>query len=277
MTALLDVARALAPWLAGAGLHGLRLLPAALLSPLLGGPAAPPLARLSLAFGLGAVAWSARGGPPPPAGLDLLAAAARELAVGVALGLAAALPVEAARAGGRLADTARGATLAELHVAPLRQRESALGDLLAQWTVALAGATGGGRLVVAALLGSFEALPAGGPASAGALLDSGLLVAGELVGCAACLAAPAFAAVLAADLALALAARAVPQLAPGAAAAPARAALGMAAVALSAGALAGRLVTEVAFSAGAARAAARPAAIAAGPGTAAPLARGARP
>ncbi|HZZ85761.1 MAG TPA: flagellar biosynthetic protein FliR [Anaeromyxobacteraceae bacterium] len=255
MTALLDLLPPFAPWLAGAALHGLRLLPSALLSPFLGGPAAPALVRLALALGLGAAAQAARGTPPPSLSeLDLLVAALRELAVGVGLGLIVAFPVEAARAGGRLADTARGATLSELHVAPLRQRESALGDLLAQWTVVLAGAAGGGRLLVAALLGTFEALPAGAAPASGRLLEAGLAASAELLGCALCLAAPPVAAVLAADLALALAARAFPQLGPGGASAPARAALGVAAVALAAGAIAGRLTGEVASSAGLVRA-----------------------
>jgi type III secretion protein V len=138
----------------------LRLLPAALLSPFLGGPAVPRPARLALAFGLGAAAACASGAAAP-AGAALLPAAVREMAFGVALGLCASLPLEAARAGGRLADTLRGATLAELHVAPLRQRESALGDLLAQWTPVLAASAGADRLLLSALLGTFRALPAG--------------------------------------------------------------------------------------------------------------------
>jgi type III secretory pathway component EscT len=233
---------------AGALLHGLRLLPAALVSPLLGGPLVPPLARVGLALGLGACAWSARGAAAGPAGLALAAAAARELATGVAFAFLAALPLEAARAAGRLADTLRGATLAELHVAPLRQRETALGDLLVQWVVVLAAAAGGGRLVVAALLGSYDALPVGTGAAARSMTEAVLAGAAELIACALCAGAPAAAGVLAADLALALALRAAP---PGlhAAAQPARAALGLAATAVAAAALAGRLTSLVALSA----------------------------
>jgi type III secretory pathway component EscT len=237
-----------APALAGAFLHGLRLIPAAILSPVLGGPLVPSSVRVALAMGLGACAWASAGAAPGPAGILLVIDAARELAIGMIFGLFTALPFEAARAAGRLADTLRGATLAELHVAPLRQRETALGDLLVQWTVVLAAVGGGARLVVAALLASFHALPVGAGFAADALLAPVLHAAGALVAAALCVGAPAAAGVLAADLALALALRAA---APGlhAAAQPARAALGLAAVAIAASAMAGRLVSLVTLSA----------------------------
>jgi type III secretion protein T len=240
----------LGPRAAAAALHGLRLLPVALLCPFLGGPAVPPTVRLALAFGLGACGWAAGGGGAAPDGAgELLLAAARELAVGTAMGLVSAVPVEAARAGGRLVDTLRGATLSELHVAPLRQRESATGDLLAHWTVVLAGSAGGDRLVVAALLGSFRALPAGAPLRLDALLGAGMGASSELAGCALALGAPAAAGVLAAELALALAARALPPLPLPSLAQPARAGAGLLLVATFAAALAGRLTAEVALSA----------------------------
>jgi len=237
------------PAAAGALLCGLRLLPAAMLSPFLGGPAVPPAARLALALGLGAAAAAACG-CEAPGGLDLAGAAVRELALGAALGLCAALPFEAARAGGRLADTLRGAALAELHAAPLRQRETAVGDLLAQWTVVLAGSAGADRLVLAALLGTFRALPPGAGAPGPALLASGIAAASEILSAGLCLGAPAAAGVLCADLALAAAARAAPSLGASAMLQPARAGLGLLAVALSAAALGGRLVEEVALGAG---------------------------
>jgi type III secretory pathway component EscT len=241
----------LAPRAAAAALHGLRLLPAALLCPFMGGPLVPSLVRLALAFGLGACAWSGAGGAPFEGGeADLLGAAARELALGTALGLLAAVPFEAARAGGRLVDTLRGATLAELHVAPLRQRESATGDLLVQWMVVLAANAGGGRLVVSALLETFRAVPLGGVIAPSVLLETGLRGAAELLACALALGAPAAAGVLAADLAVSLASRAAPRLSIAPAAQPARAALGLLAVAVPAAALAGRLTSAVALSAG---------------------------
>jgi type III secretory pathway component EscT len=249
----------LAPSAASAALHGLRLLPVALFCPFLGGPLVPGVARVGVAFGLGASAWAAAGAPAFGGdGRALFACAARELALGAALAFAAAWPFEAARAAGRLADTLRGATLAELHVAPLRQRESASGDLLAQSLVVLGASAGGDRLVVAALLGGFRALPAGGGAAAAGLLGMGLDAACELLASALCLAAPAAAGVLAADLALALAARAAPGLGVGALAQPARGALGVGALAVAAAAVAGRMTAALASSAAGLAAGVRP-------------------
>lgn len=250
LVTLLGQLAPLAPRAAAAGLHGLRLLPAALLCPFLGGPVVPAPVRLALAFGLGACAWSAAGSPAFQGGaFELLVTVGRELALGLALGVLAMVPFEAARAGGRLADTLRGATLSELHVAPVRQQESATGDLLAQWTVALAASAGGDRLVVASLLDAFRAVPVGAGAPAAPLMGSALAGFGELTSCALALGAPAAAGVLAADLAVALASRASPQLQLPSTAQPARAALGLLLVALSASALAGRLTSSVALSA----------------------------
>lgn len=233
---------------AGALLAALRLLPAAILSPFLGGPLVPPIVRLGLALALG---WA--GSRAAPAAIDahawlpLLVAGARELALGVALGLGAALPLEAARAGGRLVDMLRGATLAELHVAPLRQRESAVGDLLAQWCVVLAAWTGGDRLVLQGLLGTLGTLPPGAPLPSPLIGAGGLRLAEELLASALALAAPAAAGILAAELALALVERLAPGAGPSAAAQPSRAALGLVAVALAASAIGGRLASLVAF------------------------------
>lgn len=241
--------RALAAAALDLGACSLRLLPVVALSPFLGGPVLPPVARAALALTLGAVTRTALGAGFPPGG-SFLAVAASELALGAVLGVAAALPVEAARGAGRLVDTIRGATLGELHVAPIRQRETALGDLLAQWTVALAGWAGADRLLVASLLETYRALPVGA-ALDGTLRTGSLAVsAGELLSSALCLGAPAAAALLCADLALSVASRLAPRPALLDAAPPARAALGILAVALPAAAIGGRLVELVALSAG---------------------------
>ncbi|HZY02985.1 MAG TPA: flagellar biosynthetic protein FliR [Anaeromyxobacteraceae bacterium] len=244
MSALPDMAALLAPHLAAVALHALRLLPVALLSPFLGGPLVPAPIRLTLAAGLGAAVHLASGTQPVAAGglADLAAMAGRELALGAGLGWLASLPLEAARAGGRLVDTLRGATLAELHVAPVRQRETAVGDLLAQWAVVLAGWSGADRLVMGSVVGSFASLPVGAAAPAGALLETALRGSAALAAAALCLGAPAAAGLLAADLALALASRATPWLGVPGAAQPLRAGLGLAAVALPAAVLGGKLV-----------------------------------
>jgi len=251
MSSLSALAGALSPHLAGAGLCALRILPVALLSPFFGGPLVPGIVRVSLAAELGVAVHLMRGANPVPLeGLALLAAGAQELLLGGAMGVLAALPIDTARAGGRLADTLRGATLSELHVSAIRQRETALGDLLVQWTIVLAAWAGADRLVVTAVLGSFAALPLGGPVAGASLLETALRAATELVSAALCLGAPAAGGVLAADLALALASRSALWLGVAGAVQPARAALGLLAVAVPAAALGGKLVSLVALSAG---------------------------
>lgn len=232
--------RLLANALLEVGLCSLRLLPVAALSPFLGGPVLPPVARAGLALALGAgVRAALPAGLAPGAGL--LPAAASELALGAVLAFAATLPVEAARGAGRLVDTLRGATLGELHVAPIRQRETALGDLLAWWTVALGAWAGADRLLVAALLDTFRAVPPGGALDLATRPALAVGAAGELLGAAVCLGAPAAAAILAVDLSLALASRLAPRSSLLDAAAPLRAAVGLLAVALPAAAIGGRL------------------------------------
>ncbi len=241
--------------LASAALHALRLLPVAILCPFFGGPLVPALVRLAIAAGLGASAYVARGAQPIAiGGIELACAAGRELSLGCAIGVVASVPLEAARAGGRLADTLRGATLSELHVPLIRQRETALGDLLSQWAVVLAAWAGGDRLVVRAVLGTFETVPIGQALATAPLLATALRSSSALVSCAVALAAPSVAGVLAADLALALASRAAPSFGVASATQSARAALGLFAVAAAASALAGRLVSTVALSAGLVRA-----------------------
>jgi type III secretory pathway component EscT len=235
-------------------LAALRLVPVAMVSPFLGGPLVPPVVRVALATGFGIAGASlARAHGAPPDGLALLAAAARELALGTVLALLAAAPVEAARAAGRLADTLRGATLAELHVAPIRQRESATGDLLAHWVVVLAAWGGADRLVVTGLLGTFAAVPPGAPFAAASARELALHAAGEVLACAVAIGAPVAAGVLAADLALAVVSRVAPQLGAVNAAQPARAALGLLALVAVASAAGGRLVALAALAGGAER------------------------
>jgi type III secretory pathway component EscT len=233
-------------------LAALRLLPVAMASPFLGGPLVPAVVRVALAIGFGALGASyAAPGHPPPTGLALVGAAVRELTLGTLLALLAAAPVEAARAAGRLADTLRGATLAELHVAPIRQRESALGDLLAHWVVVLAAWAGGDRLVVAGLVGTFAAIPPGRALVFDRARELALSAAAEVVSCAVAIGAPVAAGVLGADLALAAISRVAPQLGAVNAGQPARAALGLVALAAAASAISGRLVALAALAGGA--------------------------
>jgi type III secretory pathway component EscT len=245
-----QLVQALATTVLDVGACSLRLLPVVALSPFLGGPLLPPSARAGLALALGAAVHAGLGAGIPR-GQPFLAVVASELAVGACLAFGATLPVEAARGAGRLVDTLRGATLGELHVAPIRQRETALGDLLAWWTVALGAWAGADRLLLASLLDTFRAVPVGGALGAVLRPGVGITAATELLSAAICLGAPAAAAVLCAELALSTASRISPRGSLLDAAQPIRALLGLGAVALPAAAIGGRLV-EMAALAGAA-------------------------
>jgi type III secretory pathway component EscT len=228
------------------GACSLRLLPVVVLSPFLGGPLLPPAGRVGLALALGALVRTSAG-VAIPGGSSVPGLVASEILLGAVLAFAATLPIEAARGAGRLVDTLRGTTLAELHVAPIRQRESALGDLLAQWTVPLAGWTGADRLIVVSLLDTFRTVPLGLPPGGGRSIAAAAGAGTELLAAGLCIGAPAAAGLLVADLALALSARISPRSGAGDAAPALRAALGIGLVALPAAAIAGRLVEACAL------------------------------
>ena len=133
--------------------------------------------------------------------------------VGLALGLIAALPFAAAEAAGALVDAG---------VQPWRARAGSrrqpLADAYALLALALFAALDGPAATLRAALGSYVAWPLGATPTDAELLAIGA----RLVATAAELAAPALAALLLADLTLALVARAQPALARAVDAAPLR-------------------------------------------------------
>lgn len=237
----LGARHAVAEGAAVVALHSLRLVPVAAFSPFLGGPLLPPVARLGLALALGTAACSVPSAPVLPGGPALAAAAVVELLLGALLAVGATLPFEAARAAGRLVDTLRGATLSELHVAPIRQQETAVGDLLVQWMLALAAWSGGDRMVMAAILESYRAWPVGAPRM---LLDPATAIAAisQVLVAAIAIGAPAAAAVLVTEIALAATARLSPRGSFVDAAPALRAAAGLAAVIVASTAVSARLL-----------------------------------
>lgn len=246
---------ALSPHVLAVALCAVRLAPVALLCPLLGGQALPAGVRLGPVLALALFAHLA-GGVHAPAGLEaagawaLGAAALREAGFGVALGMCAALPFDAARVGGRLADLFRGAS-AEAALPQVGARETATGDLLYQLLVALAASGPLGPQLVGALLRTFVVVPLGAPhASEGVAAQAGAWAAGALAAGLA-LGAPLAAASLLADALVGLAGRAAPQLPLGEAAAPLRLLGGGVVLWLGVGALAGRLLVELARAEGA--------------------------
>lgn len=141
-----------------------------------------------------------------------LAAVPTEVVAGLALGLMAAVPFAAAEAAGALFDVG---------VQPWRSRRGGvgpLGDAYLLFALALFAAVDGPRLVVTAAGRSYLALPIGQLPERAEILGVGA----QLVAVGAAVAAPALAAVLAAEVGLMLVARVQPSLARAVDAAPLR-------------------------------------------------------
>lgn len=237
-----------------------RLVPAAFLCPVLGGSAAPATVRLALCLVLGGFARF--GGNVSAPALDTVsgftAAFAHELLVGFAIGLVASLPFDAARIGGRLLDTLRGAN-AEAALPGTGSREAATGDLPHQLLVALAFAAGAYRPIVGGFVGSFGPVPAGvwsGWDSA-SLVHAVVTQAGGALAAGLAIGAPAAAVSLAVDAALGVAGRISPHLNLRDTGAPGKLLLGAAAVLFALGSASERLLAELDGAARAAEAALR--------------------
>jgi len=212
--------------------------------------------RLEVRLGLGALiallAWpqvSASYGSGGLAGagpLLLILIVARELAIGVAVGFVASLAFHAAEAAGQLGDVLRGANVAAV-LAPeaAGERESPLGTLYLLLATVIFLEIGGLSRVVAALAGSYAAIPLGlGQGTAGGVQQAALVVAlasAKLLASALALAAPLVVAMLLADVALAVLARIAPQAPLYFLGLPAKALLGVGVVLVGVGFLQGAL------------------------------------
>ena len=225
-----------------------RFVPPAFLCPLFGGNAVPVTVRLTVCLALaGNVRFAGGLGFDPPEYLPAyLSAFGHELLVGFAMGFVASLPFDAARIGGRLLDTQRGAN-AEAMLPGTGSSEAATGHVFQRILVALAFASGAYKPVVAGLVRSFRVLPLGvwtglngeGLAAAVVSQAGGALAAGLAIG------APVAAVSLAVDAALGVAARVAPQLNIKDTGAPAKLMLGAAAILFSFGVICERLLGEL--------------------------------
>lgn len=176
-----------------------------------------PLALVAAPFGRAWLARSIVGALLAAAALPLVAAQPEasfgalpaELVVGLWLGLVAALPFAAAQAAGALVDLG-------VHA---RRRQGPIAEGYFLFALALFAAVDGPRLVAVAAGRSYLAWPIGHAPTAGQLLAAGT----HLVAAGVAVAAPALAAMLVAELALALVGRVQPELGRSVAAAPLRA------------------------------------------------------
>jgi flagellar biosynthetic protein FliR/type III secretion protein T len=239
MPALVQLAEWARPELVGWLLGTLRVLPVVLLCPVLGGQLVPAGVRLAVSGALG-LAVHPLAAAVPDVSVELWARCAREAGVGMLLGLAAALPFDAARIGGRLVDLVRG-TSAEAALPVAGHRESATGDVLHQLLVCLALAAGALPGVLRALGRSYLLLPPGSVAAgAGGLALAGLV--GSALATGLSIAAPVIALSWATDAAVGLALRAAPGFPTAELGAPVRILGGAGVLWLSLGAVSDRLL-----------------------------------
>lgn len=200
------------------GLAAARVLPVFTLAPFFGGRLVPATIRIAVSLAVVAILFPAVSAATP----DVRALGAvtfgallfKEIAVGTVLAFLASLPFWAAEAAGRLADTARGANLAEVLVPQTGTQSSPLGDLALQLAVVTFFALDGHLLFLRALGASYEAIPLAGFPSVAGVQGVGELAVGataRLVLAALGLAAPVLAALFLTDLALGLVNRVSPQ------------------------------------------------------------------
>ncbi len=184
-----------------------RLVPIAFLCPVFGGPQAPTTVRLGLCLALGGTLHFAAGVHVEPQGLtELAAGAARELCLGMTIGLLAGLPFDTARMAGRFIDLFRGSS-AEAALPLQGSRDTATGEGLHHLLLALACIGGVLPTVIATTFRTFALVPLGTFQSTESVALAVVGWIGTAMGAALALGAPVAAASLAIDGLLAVASR----------------------------------------------------------------------
>jgi type III secretion protein SpaR/YscT/HrcT len=209
-------------WSLALALGVVRNLPVTWLVPTLGGAHVPGEVRLALgillaALGLPHLTAAVDGARLHEANALLLAAVvARELAVGLTVGLVTSFVFRAAEMAGRLVDVVRGANVAEVFVPTSDERGSPVGTLYLFVAAVIFFELGGVGHVLSGLLRSYQAVPLGGGGySAGAVRATATAVvsaSAHLVAAAVALAAPVVVALLLADVVLGILSRVAPQI-----------------------------------------------------------------
>ena len=211
----------LPPTLLATGLGAARMVPVTWLVSPLGGARLPAPARVALGLMLASLIAPTLGTAATRAGLVhaagglLVLVLARELLVGLGLGLVVSFAFRAAEAAGHLVDVLRGASLAEVLVPTSGERASPLGALYALLATLVFLELGGVPRLLEAMLASYDAVPLVGALTPQVLHAGALVVVAasvRLFEVALALAAPVIVALWLTDLALGMVARAAPRL-----------------------------------------------------------------
>lgn len=175
----------------------------------------PRMARASLIVVLSALLLPAatQGAVPPSEHVtELVLPFASEMAIGLVIGVTGAVLVQGVALAGEVMAQQTGLGLAPT-LAPLPDlQESGIAQMATLMALFVYVAVGGHLVLLQALGDSFQALPAGGMPDLASGGRHAAAIAGRLFGCALAAAAPVMVALLLTNLAIALLARAVPQM-----------------------------------------------------------------
>jgi type III secretory pathway component EscT len=237
-------------WLLLGVLVAARIAPLTVLAPWLTLRQTPPFLRgaliLALTVALAPLAAGAISADTLVAAdaMTLVAWTLREALVGAVFAIATALPFFALDWSGRLVDTWRGASMAEVIAPPTGERTSPLGDLHLLVGIALFLSLGGHRLAFAAFAEGLVVAPPGRVDLASSAPELALGVAqltGAALAFAVAIAAPAGVSIVLVEVALGLVARSAPQIQVYFAGMPLRAMLGIVATLLALSVVLGEL------------------------------------
>jgi flagellar biosynthetic protein FliR len=204
-----------------AALVSARLMPVIYLVPYLGGQAIPQPVKMGIAMALTVLVypavWQTGAAADLPAGALVIGALViKELAVGMMLGFVAALAFEALRIAGQLIDGARGQTMATAFVPQLKTQTSVSAEFLYQLGIVMFLITGGHRLFLGVLIKSYVIVPPQSFPAIGGRLDAiafGIVrLSADAITLGVLLAFPVVAAILLANITLALINKAAPQI-----------------------------------------------------------------
>lgn len=223
-------------YLAVAGLVGARVSPLLLLAPWLSFKATPTFVRtaLTVAFTVVYTPLVLSLDPVvPEAALFYGVALIREAFVGALFAVTVSIPFYAVEWTGRLTDTWRGASMAEIIAPPTGERSSPLGALLLFASIVLFISIGGHRLALRTFFDTFVSLPVGTPTNLSPGFGLGVLqLVTQALTFAVALAAPIAVSIVLVEIALGLVAKSSPQVPVFFAGMPLRAATGLAALLL---------------------------------------------
>lgn len=134
--------------------------------PFFGGGAVPARVKVATAMAMVVILYPSVAATVPenqPLGfgaLGFIALLTKEVFIGFTLGFIASLVFEAVQVAGRIVDSQRGSTMAELYAPQLQTRVSELGQFKLQLAIVIFIAVGAHRLFIRSLLQSYEFIPA---------------------------------------------------------------------------------------------------------------------